>query len=139
VLVNPMTPAPGETPGDWWEATGQLAARRAAEEAAGRDPDADFDVHEGFFHDVPDEVTEVVFARGEPRQEDRPFGEPWPLAAWPDVPTTVVAGRDDRLFPIGFQQRLNRERLGVEPQVVPGGHLLALSRPEVLAAELARR
>ena len=27
VLVNPMVPTPGETPGQWWEATGQPAAR----------------------------------------------------------------------------------------------------------------
>jgi pimeloyl-ACP methyl ester carboxylesterase len=138
VLVNPMTPAPGETAGDWWDATGQVAARREADTAAGRDPDAEFDVRDGFFHDVPAEVTEAIFARGEPAQGGRPFGEPWPLAAWPDLPTTVVAGHDDRLFPVGFQQRLNRERLGVEARVVPGGHLVALSQPERLAAEVRR-
>ena len=138
VLVNPMTPAPGETAGQWWDATGQTAARRAAEAAAGRDPDAEFDVREGFFHDVPDDVTEDVMSRGEPAQADRPFGEPWPLAAWPDLPTTVVAGRDDRLFPVAFQQRLNRERLGVEARLVDGGHLVALSHPEELAAQILR-
>ena len=139
VLVNPMTPAPGETAGEWWDATGQTAARREAETAAGRDPEAEFDLREGFFHDVPDEVTEAMFARGEPAQGERPFGEPWPLAAWPDLPTSVVSGRDDRLFPVAFQQRLNRERLGVEARVVAGGHLVALSRPEELAAQILRR
>ena len=34
--------------------------------------------------------------------------------------------------------RTARERLGVEPDVVPGGHLAALSRPAELAAALAR-
>ena len=87
VLVNAMVPRPGETPGEWWEATGQVAARREHETAEGRDPDAPFDVREGFFHDVPPEVTRAAFARAEKGQADRPFGEPWPLAAWPDVPT----------------------------------------------------
>jgi hypothetical protein len=34
-----------------------------------------------FFHDVPKEIVDEAFARGEPRQSDTPFGEPWPLAA----------------------------------------------------------
>ena len=138
VLVNAMVPCPGETPGEWWEATGQVAARREHEAAEGRDPDAPFDVRECFFHDVPPEVTREVFSRGEPAQADRPFGEPWPLAAWPDAPTAGVAGRDDRLFPLEFQRRVARERLGVELDVLPGGHLLALSQPEALAAYLLR-
>ena len=136
VLVNAMVPRPGETPGDWWEATGQVAARREHETAEGRDPDAPFDVREWFFHDVPPEVTREAFARAEKGQADRPFGEPWPLAAWPDAPTAGVAGRDDRLFPVEFQRRVARQRIGVELDVLPGGHLLALSQPEALAAYL---
>ncbi|MEO6512510.1 MAG: alpha/beta hydrolase [Nocardioides sp.] len=138
VLVNPMTPAPGETAGEWWQATGQSAAWQENERAEGRDPEAEFDVRVGFFHDVPDDVTDDFLSREEPAQADRPFGEPWPLDAWPDLPTTVVAGREDRLFPVAFQQRLNRERLGVEPRVVPGGHLTALSHPDLVAVELRR-
>ena len=137
VLVNPMTPAPGETAGEWWQATGQSAAWQENERAGGRDPEAEFDVRVGFFHDVPDDITEDFLARGEPAQADRPFGEPWPLDAWPDVPTVVVAGRDDRLFPVAFQQRLNRERLGVRARLMGGGHLVALSRPEELAAAVS--
>ncbi len=41
----------------------------------------------------------------------------------------MLAGRDDRFFPYGFQQRVARERLGIEVTEVPGGHLAALSRP----------
>jgi pimeloyl-ACP methyl ester carboxylesterase len=48
----------------------------------------------------------------------------------------VVAGADDRLFPAEFQQRLARERLGIEADVLPGGHLIALSQPETLARYL---
>ena len=53
VLVAPMIPAPGETPGEFWEATGQDEAARALAVAEGRDPDAPFDLHEMFLHDVP--------------------------------------------------------------------------------------
>ena len=133
VLVAPMIPAPGETGGEWWTATGQVAAQREQDVAAGRDPDAPFDVVELFMHDVPQELVDAALARGERDQSDRPFGEPWPLDAWPDVPTRVIAGRHDRLFPLAFLTRLSEDRLGVTPDVVDSGHLPALSRPRGLA------
>jgi pimeloyl-ACP methyl ester carboxylesterase len=52
-------------------------------------------------------------------------------------PIHVVAGRDDRFFPLELQQRIARERLGVDPVIVPGGHLAALSHPDDLAGVIA--
>jgi pimeloyl-ACP methyl ester carboxylesterase len=135
ILVAPMIPVPGETPGDWWTNTGQGPARREQEVAEGRDPDAEFDLMTGFFHDVAPEVVTEAFSRGEPGQAE-PWDEPWPLDAWPDVPTKVLAGRHDRLFPLEFMRRLAVERLGVEPDVIDSGHLPALSRPDELADRL---
>ena len=48
----------------------------------------------------------------------------------------MVSSQDDRLFPLEFQQRLARQRLGVEPVVVPGGHLVALARPDDLTTAI---
>ncbi len=64
------------------------------------------------------------------------FSEPWPLAAWPDVPTRVLAPRDDRLFPLDFQRRVARERLGLEVDEMAGGHVPMLARPAELATRL---
>jgi pimeloyl-ACP methyl ester carboxylesterase len=64
------------------------------------------------------------------------FGEPWPLERWPDVPTRVLVPGEDRLFPLGFQRRVARDRLGVEVDEIPGGHLPMLSRPGELAERL---
>lgn len=133
VLVAPMIPAAGESAGGWWESSGQLPAQREQDERDGRDPDAPFDWRVAFVHDVHDELIEEMVARGEPRQADKAFEEPWPLDRWPDVPTKVIACRDDRLFPLAFMQRLSRERLGVEPDVIDTGHLPALARPDELA------
>jgi pimeloyl-ACP methyl ester carboxylesterase len=52
------------------------------------------------------------------------------------VPVRAISGRDDRLFPLGFQQALVRERLGIEADVLPGGHLTALAQPVALANQL---
>ncbi|WP_229073446.1 alpha/beta fold hydrolase [Actinoplanes sp. DH11] len=137
VLVNAMIPAPGESGGDWWAATGSSAARRANDRALGRDPDGDFDLDHYFFHDVPAALAEQAMAY-EQDEADIAFAEPWPLPAWPDVPTRVVAGADDRLFPVAFQERVARERLGLPTEVVPGGHMVALSHPAELTGVLLR-
>lgn len=133
VLLNAMIPLPGETPGEWWGATGQGEARLTGDRAAGRDPEFDETTH--FLHDVPDDV--VAAGASEQRgPSDTPFGQPCEFAAWPDVPIRVLAGADDRFFPVDFQRRVARERLGVEADVMPGGHLVALSRPAELADRL---
>ena len=136
VLVNAMVPRPGETFGEWWGAVGQAEASRAYAEQEGRDPDAPFDVVEAFFHDVPSEVTAEAMSRSESDQADRPLGTPWPLDAWPDVPTSAVTGRHDRLFPEDLQRRYLADRLGIEPTVIDGGHLVALANPASLAEVL---
>jgi pimeloyl-ACP methyl ester carboxylesterase len=131
VLVNPMVPTAGESGGQWWENTGQRAARIAHFQRIGLSR-TDFDPIEDFFHDVPAAVRDEALRQPEPQQSDTPFGTPWPLDRWPDVPTRVIAGSDDRLFPLEFQRRVVRERLGLEVDVIPGGHLTALSRPQEL-------
>src|SRR5947209_20599899 len=88
-----------------------------------------------FFHDMPQQVIDEAESYGG-RQSDTPFGQPWPLAEWPDVPTRLLTGRDDRLFPAEFQRRIARERLGITPDEMPGGHLVALSHPGELAERL---
>lgn len=64
------------------------------------------------------------------------FTEPWPLDAWPDVPTRVLVPREDRLFPRDFQRRVAEDRLGLNIDEMDGGHLPMLSRPNQLAARL---
>ena len=134
VLVNAMIPLPGETGGAWWSATGQADARVAYARRTGLTDDPD-DMTAAFFHDVPADVVEAAHAQPF-AQSERPFTEPWPLRAWPDVPTRVVAGREDRFFPADFQRRVAAERLGLEVDEVPGGHLVALGRPVELAERL---
>jgi hypothetical protein len=52
------------------------------------------------------------------------------------VPTRVLIGRDDRLFPADFQRRVARQRLGIDADEIEGGHLVALSRPRELVERL---
>jgi pimeloyl-ACP methyl ester carboxylesterase len=133
VLVNAMIPLPGETAGDWWGDTGWEPARVAAAQAGGYP--AEFDLATYFLHDVPADVAAAGEAHSFP-EADIAFGQPCSVARWPDVPTRVVAGRDDRFFPLDFQRRVARDRLGLNVDVVPGGHLVALSQPAELTDQL---
>lgn len=134
ILLNAMIPNPGETAGEWWGNTGSAEAKRAYDIEQGRDPDAPFD-DEVFLHDVP---PANLLDEEERDETETIFQAPWGLDTWPDVPTRVLAGVDDRLFPLEFQRRVAQERLGIDVEEVPGGHLAALSRPAELTEALVR-
>ena len=136
VLPNAMVPSPGESPGDWWANTGHARARREQAEHDGRTLADDEDLLNAFFHDVPPHVMAEAMARGEQVQSETPFTQAWPLERWPDVPTRFLQGRDDRFFPVEFQRRVVRDRLGITLDEMRGGHLVALSRPKELADRL---
>jgi pimeloyl-ACP methyl ester carboxylesterase len=136
VLVNAMIPAPGETAGEWWANTGQAEAMRANDIREGRDPDVGFDPQTHFLHDLSPDVLAKLASSGGEEPAGSLFETPFPLERWPNVPTRVFAGRDDRFFPCEFQRRLARDRLGLDIEELPGGHLLALSQPEALVARL---
>ncbi|HWH94911.1 MAG TPA: alpha/beta fold hydrolase [Baekduia sp.] len=133
LLVAPMIPKPGESPSAWFSDSGSSEAYRANEAAEGRDPDAPFDERVAFFHDVDPAITDEAYARPHPDEAGKSFEEPFPLDAWPDLPTRVLLGRADRLFPYTFLVAMCRERLGIEPDAVDAGHLASLARPRAVA------
>jgi len=129
VFVNGMIPVPGETAGAWWDNTGVSVARDALAAERGW---GEFDLDTYFTHDVPSEIA----AEGAEHARDEveiAFITPCDFGAWPTAPIHALAGADDRFFPVDFQRRLARERLGVEADVRPGGHLMALAHPRAVA------
>lgn len=131
VFLNAMIPLPGETPDEWWGNTDSGAARLAKAEADGRDPT--FDLYNDFLHDLPEDAAAELMS-GEAREPaDSAMADRCEFKSWPDVPMKVVVGRDDRFFPADFQCRIAKDRLGIDADVIPGGHLVALANPEGLA------
>jgi pimeloyl-ACP methyl ester carboxylesterase len=134
VLVNAMIPVPGERARDWWAHTGAIEAQEEAARAGGYGP---FDLATYFLHDVDADVA----AEGEQYQRtetDIAFDSVCDFTAWPVTPIRVLAGADDRFFPVGLQRRVARDRLGVEADVLPGGHLLPLVHPQLVGEYLLR-
>ena len=135
VLLNAMIPLPGETGNDWWANTGQHEAEQDYFASVGLPPKTADDEIALYFHDVASEVVEEA-ANHIPEQTMTPMEQPWSLDSWPDVPTRVLIGGDDRLFPADFQLRVAKERLGIDGDVIEGGHMVALSRPAEVADRL---
>ena len=125
VLVAGMVPAPGEKGEDWWANTGYA-------EAAGGYGDDEIAL---YLHDVPPDLAAEALAKGR-GQAMTPMREPWPLDAWPDVPTRYLLCRHDRCFPVEWTRGMVRDRLGTEADEIDGGHCVYLSRPAELAARL---
>jgi pimeloyl-ACP methyl ester carboxylesterase len=124
VLVAGMVPSPGESAEEMFETTGWRAA-----------PLEDRSTRNVFYHDVPPDLADEAMRRGR-RQSDTPGREPWPLAAWPDIPTRFVLGRNDRFFPAAWLRQVVVDRLGIVADEIDSGHCPALSRPRELAARL---
>ena len=114
VLVAGMIPRPGETSDEMWEATGWKMPTG--------------DTTALFYHDVDPALAAEAMAR-ERGQSDATSGEPWPLAAWPDIPTRFVVCRNDRFFTHDWLRVVVRDRLGIEPDELDSGHTPALSHP----------
>ena len=124
VLVAGMVPMPGESAEEMFANTGWQPEQR--EDSTARSV---------FYHDVPPELANEALAH-ERRQSDTPGREPWPLPAWPDIPTRFVLCRNDRFFPARWLRPLVRDRLRIEPAEIDSGHCPALSRPRELATLL---
>lgn len=123
VYLAGMIPLPGESFSQWWTNTGY--DRESVEQ--------DDDV--AFYNDVPDHLAREARARTRD-QRGAWMSLAWPAQSHPDVPTTAILCQDDRFFPAPFMRRHIIERLGIEPEEIPGGHYVTLSNPAGVASAL---
>ncbi len=134
VMLHAQIPAPGETPGDWWANSGFGEAR--AEHDAKEDTPGQDDLLAFALHDSPKELAAEFVAEHQLDQSGTPFEKPWPLAAWPNVPTKVLLSRGDHFFPVEFLRTLAKDRLGIDADEIAGDHCPMLGHPKELADRL---
>lgn len=89
------------------------------------------------YHDCPENVAGAAVHRL--RYQRSLWLEPAPYDAWPDTELVSVLCRDDRIVSPAWTRRVSRERLGVDPIELGGGHTPMLSRPDEVAAVLLGR
>src|SRR5688500_5465944 len=78
VMQHAQIPAPGESPGDWWENSGYGEAR-AKHDAKGETPSQD-DTRAFTLHDTPKELATELLENHQFDQSGTPFEKPSPLA-----------------------------------------------------------
>lgn len=114
-----------------------LAAERVIDEQD-RESLADRDAAAVWYADCAPEDAAWALARLRP-QSRRPLVEAGPLDEWPEVPVTVILGRDDRCVNMEWAVAAATARLeGEQPIVIEGGHSPFLARPAELADVLNR-
>lgn len=135
VMLAAMIPDPGERPDEWWSNTGfeDAVAAQAARDGGLTGND---DPHIGFYHDVPRALADEAIGRGRAHPSVASTAVPWPLTAWPSIPTRFIVCTEDKFFPPAFLRDLARKRLGIVADEIEGSHCVALSRPEELASML---
>lgn len=123
VYFAAMIPMPGESFMDWWANTGHV------------DESINEDNAVSFFNGVPDALAQEA-QRRERDQQGTWMSHPWPADRHRAISTRAIVCTDDQFFPARFMRRQIRERLGIAPVEVPGGHYAALSEPDAVAEAL---
>lgn len=124
VFVAGMIPQPGESGEQMFANTGHQ-----------QEDQADASDLVVFYHDVPPDLAAEALSKGR-EQANKAWTEPWPLDAWPDVPTRYLLGRNDRVFPAAWLRGVVRDRLGIDADEIDAGHCVALSRSVELVERL---
>jgi hypothetical protein len=70
-------------------------------------------VRESFYGDCSEEVALSAWRQLRP-QGTRVFTEPYPISAWPDVPSTVIIMTEDRCCGQEWPRRVAKERIGAD-------------------------
>ena len=123
VYLSGMIPSPGESFVDWWTNTGHDL------EEVHDDPAV------SFFGDVPAPLADEARSRARD-QQGKWMSSPWPGERHPATATRAILATGDQFFPAPFMRRHIRDRLGIEPIEIAGGHYAQLTEPQAVAAAL---
>lgn len=103
----------------------------------GKDPTKDHESALHFlFHDCAPETAKWALTTLSLMYARQAMVEIFPLDHWPDVPSSYILCREDRTLQPDWLREAVRERLGVTPNELPGGHCPHVSRPRELAEVL---
>lgn len=141
VFLAGLIPQPGRSLEDLAEAdTGRLLPMGAGDietDELGRSRFTPAGARRLLYHDCAPAVSAEACAHL--RYQCSLWSECLPIADWPAARIHSIVCRDDRVIAAEWLRRTSRERLGVEPLELPGGHSPMLSRPDDLVGMLLDR
>ena len=106
-------------------------------EWVGKDPTTSDQIALHFlFHDCPPETAQWALTTLRLMYARRAYTEVCPLERWPQVRSAYIMCADDRTVTPAWARSAARQRLGVSPVELPGGHCPHVSRPAQLAEAL---
>lgn len=112
--------------------------RWISEFRSGRDPSTDDEMAiEFLFHDCGPDAVRLGLETRARMYADAAMSEVFPLQELPDTPSSYIICSEDRTITPEWSRKTARDRLGIDPVEIPGGHSPYLSRPEYLAQVLA--
>lgn len=92
-------------------------------------------VRDAFYHDCPEALARSAF-KNLRRQSIAIFLERCPVADWPDVPTTSIVMKHDRVVSPGWSRRVAQGLLNARVLELDGGHSPFFANPSALSARL---
>ncbi len=84
------------------------------------------DPYVAYYHDVPKHLADRALRDERDQPTTAADAQPWPLDAFPTVPTRFVLCTEDLFFPATFMRQLVRDRLDLVLDEIESGHCLAL-------------
>lgn len=107
-------------------------------EWVGKNPVDDDVARQFLFHDCAPDIIEWALTTRRLMNAQEAMREVCPLDSWPRVTSSYVVCVEDRTISPLWSRQIARERLGIEPIELPGGHCPYVSRPSELADVLIR-
>jgi pimeloyl-ACP methyl ester carboxylesterase len=89
-----------------------------------------------FYHDLSDEDVRWLIPQMR-RQTTTPTNETTPLTRWPECDRAAIVCTEDRVVSPAWSRKSLRDRLGVVPVEIGGGHSPFVGRPAELARAIA--
>jgi len=132
VFLCAMVPVPGMVYAEYLQSLDQLAVTltpdKMTTDSAGRAVVPYETAMEFFYHDCDPGQARAAANRLRP-QANKVFAERCPIEEWPDVPSSYILCTEDRAVSPAWSRQVCRDRLGITPIELPGGHSPFLSRP----------
>jgi pimeloyl-ACP methyl ester carboxylesterase len=139
VFLGGLVPPPGRVFGEYLAGESDASTMDVSANVDGdwvRVPSYEM-MREFLYHDCGEQASRRAYERLRP-QALTTFTEVYPIASWPDTPSSSIVMTGDRCIGNTWSRRVAEELLGTSVIELPGSHSPMYSRPRHLAEVLSK-